>query len=273
MTLPIKKIYVDSRFSTPDSVSNTNFRIQLNRTVSLPKHTVFYIENFVCSHSFYTIETGINDSLYMKINNNFYIIKIQTANYNGTTFAAQLQTQLNAISSIFTVVFNVNQNNLTISCTNPNTFCIYTDADLATKIANTWTGPSYTASSPHSCNDILNSNFTISPQFNSTNPYTSGALEMLAFRNLYLTSPNLSSYSTMGARGEMNIIKKIPVSSDFGYLIIDSFTSTHDWLDGSNLTLNSLEFVLKDVKGNVIPLHGSHVSFSIVFSKLHLEDN
>jgi 6-phosphofructokinase len=77
----------------------------------------------------------------------------------------------------------------------------------------------------------------------------------------------------MGARGEMNIIKKIPVSSDFGYLIIDSFTSTHDWLDASSLTLNSLEFVLKDVKGNVIPLHGSHVSFSIVFSKLHLEDN
>ena len=122
MTLPIKKIYVDSRFSTPDSVSNTNFRIQLNRTVSLPKHTVFYIENFECSHCFCTIETGINDSLYMKINNNFYIITIQTANYNGTTFAAQSQTQLNAISSIFTVVFNVNQNNLTISCTNPNTF-------------------------------------------------------------------------------------------------------------------------------------------------------
>ena len=95
---------------------------------------------------------------------------------------------------------------------------------------------------------------------------------MLAFRNLYLTSPNLSSFTTMGARGEANIIKKIPVSSDFGYLIIDSYTSNHDWLDCSNLTLNNLEFVLKDVKGNVIPLHGSHVSFSIVFSKTELEN-
>ena len=95
---------------------------------------------------------------------------------------------------------------------------------------------------------------------------------MLAFRNLYLTSPNLSSFTTMGARGEANIIKKIPVSSDFGYLIIDSYTSNHDWLDCSNLTLNNLEFVLKDVKGNVIPLHGSHVSFSIVFSKSELEN-
>jgi len=75
----------------------------------------------------------------------------------------------------------------------------------------------------------------------------------------------------MGARGEANIIKKIPITSDFGYLINDSFTSNHDWLDCAGLTLNSLEFVLKDVKGNDIPLHGSHVSFSIVFSKLQLE--
>ena len=140
MTLPIKKIYVDSRFSTPDSVSKTNFRIQLNRTASLPKHTVFYIENFVCSHSFYTIETGINDSLYLTINGSCYIVKIHSANYNGTTFAAQLQTQLNLLSGGFTVVFNVNQNNLTISCLNPNVFYTYTDTDLATKVNNTWTG-------------------------------------------------------------------------------------------------------------------------------------
>ena len=272
MSIPIKKLYVDSRFSTPDSESNSNFRVQLNRTLELPKNCVFYIEDFVCSHSFYTVETGINDSLYIKINNSCYIVKIHSANYNGITFAAQLQTQLNAISSIFTVVFNVNQNNLTISCLSPNTFYIYTDNDLATKVNNSWSGPSYTSASPFSSNDILNSTFTNSPQFDSTNPYTSGALEMLAFRNLYLTSPNLSSFSTMGARGENNIIKKIPVSSDFGFLIIDSFTSTHDWLNCSGLSLNSIEFVLKDVKGNVIPLHGSHVSFSVVFSKLSLED-
>jgi len=275
--LPIKKIYIDSRFSTPDSINNSNFKIQLNRTISLPKNTVFYIENFVCSHSFYTIETGINDSLYIKINNNCYIIKIQSANYNGITFAAQLQTQLNLATSsispnIFSVNFTMNQNNLTISCTSSNTFYIYTDHDLATKINNTWTGSSYTTTTPFSCNDILNSPFSNSPQFNSASPYTSGALEMLAFRNIYLTSPNLSSFTTMGARGESNIIKKIPISSDFGYLIIDSFTSTHDWLDCSGLTLNNLEFVLRDVKGNIIPLHGSHVSFSIVFSKLQLED-
>ena len=75
----------------------------------------------------------------------------------------------------------------------------------------------------------------------------------------------------MGARGESNIIKKVPVTSDFGFLIIDTFTSPRDFLDCSKLTLNTVEFVLRDVKGNVIPLHGGHVSFSIVFNVQNLD--
>ena len=80
---------------------------------------------------------------------------MQSANYNGITFAAQSQTPLNLLSGGFTVVFNVNQNNLTMSCWNPNTFYIYTDKNLATKVNNTWNGPSYTSASPFSCNDIF----------------------------------------------------------------------------------------------------------------------
>jgi len=100
MTIIFKKLYVDSRFSTPDSISNSNFRIQLNTTLELPNNCVFYIENFVCSHAFYSVETGINDSLYIRINGNCYIVKIQSSNYNGNTFAAQLQTQLNLFQEV-----------------------------------------------------------------------------------------------------------------------------------------------------------------------------
>ena len=198
----------------------------------------FYVENFVSCHSFLTIEAGLNDCLCMKINDKFQIMKRTTNSYNGITFAAQLQSQLNTIVNAFTVVFNVSQNSLTISCLSPNTFSIYTDTDLSTKVNNAWTGSSYASSSPPSCNDILNSMYSNSPQFTSTSSYTSGSLQMLAFRNIYLTSPNLSTFTTLGARGEANIIKKTPITSDLGFLIIDSFTSNHDWLDCSGLTLN-----------------------------------
>ena len=48
MTLPIKKIYINSNFKTPDSQSDSNFKFQLTRSINLPKNTIFYIET--CSH-------------------------------------------------------------------------------------------------------------------------------------------------------------------------------------------------------------------------------
>ena len=45
--------------------------------------------------------------------------------------------------------------------------------------------------------------------------------------------PNLGHFSSIGVRGESSIIKKIPVSSGFGYLIIDSVVAPHDKMDES----------------------------------------
>jgi hypothetical protein len=102
-------------------------------------------------------------------------------------------------------------------------------------------------------------------------PFVGGMMNMDVFRNIYLSSPNLGTFTTLGSRGESNILKKIPVTSSYGYLIVDPNTSNHDFLDCSDQTLNTIEFNLKDVTGNFIPLHGSNISFSIVFAS-HSED-
>ena len=268
--LPIKKIYIDSRFKTYDSKSNSDFKIQLPQSVSLPKDTIFYIENFVCAHAFYSVEKDLNDSFYIRVNTTDYIIKMPPNNYTGITFASTLQTLLNsATNKTFTITFNINQNNITISIADSTTFKIYTENDLNLSSSVAWNGPSYNKQSPNSTNDIFNNNLTFnSPPFNSSNPYTSGSLQLLAFRNIYLHSNNLSSYNTLGSRGESTIIKKIPVASDFGFLIIDSYTSNHDYLELGGSSLCNVDFQLKDIHGNLIPLHGSHVSFSIVFSNM-----
>ena len=226
MTLPTKKIYIDTRFKTKTSNSNSDFTIQLPKTVQLPKNTVFYIENFVCSNAFYAVETGINDKFYCRIYNTYYIITITPSNYNGITFASELQTKLNAASvHFFTVVFNINRNNITITPESGIAFYAFTENDLSSYCNNSWTGPNYNSQASNSTNDILNNNLDeTSQQYANAKPYTSGSLELLCFRNIYITSGNLSSFTSIGARGESNIIKKIPVSSSFGYLIIDSFT-------------------------------------------------
>jgi len=262
MTLPIKKIYINSNFKTPDSQSDSNFKFQLTRSINLPKNTIFYIENFTCSHAWYSVETGLNDKLCVYINGGTYITPIPPGNYTGPTFATAVQTVLNSmVPNIFTVSINTQQNNLNISVVGSNTFKIYTDIETETLFNTTQT-----------INKILQNEDGTSKTYNSSSPYTSGFLELLSIRNIYIHSPNLSSYTTYGGKGESNIIKKIPVSSDFGYLIIDNYTSTHDWLDCSNLTLSCMEFILRDSYGNIVPLHGSNVSFSIVFSKQNLED-
>ena len=64
--LPVRKIYVDTKYKTLDSFSNSHFKIQLPETILLPeKKTLFYIDDICIPHSFYTIETNINDKFYV----------------------------------------------------------------------------------------------------------------------------------------------------------------------------------------------------------------
>ena len=98
------------------------------------------------------------------------------------------------------------------------------------------------------------------------NPYKSGFLNFQGVNNIYLSSPNLGSVSTIGPRGEQTMIKKIPVSSEFGYMIIDRSASQHDYLECGKTTLRTLEFNLKDSKGRFVPLHNANMYFSLVFS-------
>ena len=84
-----------------------------------------------------------------------------------------------------------------------------------------------------------------------------------------MSSSTLSSYNTIGAKGENNIIKKIPTSADFGYQIIDQMVSDHDYLSVERMTLNTIDFQIRDTKGNLIPFHGSPCSFTIKFSIKH----
>ena len=63
--------------------------------------------------------------------------------------------------------------------------------------------------------------------------YESGFIDLLNVHNVYLHCPNLGHFSSIGVRGENIIIKQTPVSSSFGYLMIDSVVAPHDKIDVS----------------------------------------
>ena len=72
---------------------------------------------------------------------------------------------------------------------------------------------------------------------------------------------------TIGVRGD-NPIKKVPVSSSFGYLILDSVVAPHDIIDVSRQSIKSMNFTFNNVHGNVINLHGAHISLSLIFQTI-----
>ena len=110
-------------------------------------------------------------------------------------------------------------------------------------------------------NDIITNKI-----INSGTSFVSGMLNLNGFRAVYISSSTLSNYNTLGPKGENNIFKKIPVNADFGYICVDQHVSDHDFLPVERMTLNTVDFQVRDVKGNLVPFHGSPISFTIVFS-------
>ena len=268
-SLPVKKIYVDSRYRTIDSASDSDFKVQLGRNIFLPDDCTMHIEHVVIPHAWYTIEQGINDGMYLKVTQGSTttctILTIPSTNYTGASLATVVQTALSsAYPGLFVVTYDTAKNNLTIAITSNSSFKILTDHELSTYSSNTWTGLNYDSSFPNSCNDIITNRTAKVNTFVS--PFVSGGLNLQGFRNIYLSSSNLSSFNTLGAQGENTIVKKISTTSDFGYLIIGGAVSDHDYLDCSRMTLNTIDFQIRDVKGNFIPFHDNPVSFTIVFS-------
>ena len=274
--LPVKKIYVDTKYRTANSVSSSNFKYELPYSVTLPEHTAFYLTDFACPHSWYTIESGVNDKLYLTLHGDgnpalaleCYIVTITSGNYDGASLAVEIETRIQLVigQTWITTSFNVVLQQLTIYMSlTDTTFKILTRNDIKTQLNGTWNGTSYNVNDPNDICDILSQTETNSSMYSSTSPFVSGYLDLQPIKNIYISSPNLGSYTTIGPTGQQTIIKKVPVSADFGYVIFDELMPTNDYLDCSRQSLKTIEFLFRDVNNNTINLHGANLSFSIVF--------
>lgn len=281
--LPLKKIYIDSRHSTGDSKNSSNFKIELATSYKMPPDTVFFITDVCIPHSWKTVETGINDRLYFSITINFigiprksfYIATIASGLYDGAGFTTALNSAMQAVcQNNLSATYNASDNSLTITLSGQDNidFHLYSDNEILAAnsiINNNWNGGSYNGGPPGSCNDHIQ-NFPYKQAASDVyTTYKCDFLNLQTVNNVYLTSPNLGSFDTISPFSN-NVIKKIPVNANYGYMIYDQGITTNDFLDCSNLTLKTLEFHLRDGKGNYINLHGAHVTFSIVFNKYNI---
>ena len=55
MSLPIKKVYVNSRYKTKDSISDSNFKFELPYVLTMPSNAFVYITAVCIRNLFKTI--------------------------------------------------------------------------------------------------------------------------------------------------------------------------------------------------------------------------
>ena len=278
-----RKIYIDTKYKTKDSVSNSDFKIELPETVLLPEKCKAYLDEICIPHSFYTIEAGINDKFYLHTSTtaanpplDYWIITIPSQTYTGADLATQLSSQMlttlggGNYGGTLAASYGSSTQSITIGANvSTITFKVLTENDIATKLNGAWTGTAYDENDPADLNgEILKLTEGNSPLYNYTNSFTSNFVNLNSIRNLYITSSNLGNYNSIGANSERTIIKKVPVDSDFNYMIHNNQITGLDYIDVSKQTLKTINFKIVTVDGKTVPLHGAHVSFSIIFDLL-----
>ena len=266
---PVRKIYIDSRYRTNDSASSSDFRYQLNKNTFMPVGSEFCIDEINVPYAWNTIEVNSNDNVYIALRPTdeapltYQDIVIAPKRYNGPELAAELTIKMNLMGSNgWLMEYNQSYNKLTISSSQLAFFSVLSDAELAKLPASAF--PAMNPYNFKSCNDILQ----IFPNVASGRtgvPITTGFLNLLNYQDIYITSATLGNFDTMGVRGENNVIRKVCVDAGWGFSIVDKNTHDEDWISCSKLALSTLDFQLKDVRGNVVPLHGAHFSFTIRF--------
>ena len=107
--------------------------------------------------------------------------------------------------------------------------------------------------------------FFTSMETQQSQNYKTGIINLMRYRNLYITCPSLSNYTTLAPTGNSNVIKKVPVTAGYGDIIYCNLLAIHDYIDVSRLLTKTLEFKICDSFGKVINLRGVPVSCSLIF--------
>ena len=209
----IKKVYVDSRYKTNGSASNSDFKFESKEPLDLPGYTVCYIDDISIPHTWYTIE-DYNNQLYTEATNpdltlSASILTGPSGNYTASTLAAMLNDLLQTCcpNDNFPCVYHVSVGTITIPST--INFRAMTDDFVKTlQGISSWYGnnneeighPGY--NNLRSINEVLR----YSTMALSNTSFETGFIDLLNVHNSYTHSSNLGHCGSIGVRGENTII-------------------------------------------------------------------
>jgi hypothetical protein len=270
---------IDSRYKTADSVSNADFYVQLPWNCTVPAGSQLFIDGIVLSHSWNTIISGQNDTLYMKEvvsgTTEWRKLILTAGDYNGATLATHLKALLNTgttmAASSWNVVFAFGH--LTISNSTPQAngvATIFSRAEVeATSFgASVWgggAGAAYGGFPVHDCNELIG-NMATQNDIYLNSPLVCSYIDLMIHKQLFLHAPGLGESSMMTLQGNTDCIRRIILGqSQTGDVITDVLqTAISSVTFGTDTTLQRIHFQIKGYDGRVIPMQFHQVSFEMI---------
>ena len=271
--LKFRKIHIDSRFKS--SGTHSQFEYNLTEAMDTPENTYCFCDNVCIPHSFNSVDAS-NQYLYLaeRDSNNTYSVRrleIPSQNYSGPALKAALLTALNTnlpsgISPNYLVTHTLSTNVIGIAAPVTSVFHILTDDEIemydnALYVIN--------KNDPRSMNGVLGNReggtATRAQDYTYTAAYFSKFLDLLNHHNIYVHS-SLASFSTLGPKGQSDIICKVPVSSNYGTTIHHNVSSAQDFCDVGKRSISAISFSIRDAYGHPIDLQGASWSLSLTFA-------
>ena len=277
--LPVRKLYIDSKFRTADSKSTSSFSIDLKESLTMPDNALFFVDDVVIPHSWYLINSN-NRKLYLRIfgaagqtADRLYVVELDEGNYDGEGLANHVAKKIrfgltpniyDEYTLLATANYDPGLNIITLWIVSDGnyfgaspTWKILSDAEI-----NTYYGETITSRT--SANKVLGITDLTTPLYTNTTPLLTKQVNFQPTSYVTIRSPNLVTFMTLDSNGGRTIIKKVPVTSERGQNIIDN-SHSNDPVDCSRMTLRNLEFFITDESGNELDLGGQNISFTIIF--------
>ena len=226
---------------------------------------------------------------------------LSAGSYTASSLATEIQTQINAVSvflSSYTCSYETSTNTILISLSftsNFPSFANYHGFTILTKkkLSNSAVQQRISAAQPNfNFNTLHDASGLLSLDAKSTGTYDDIATLLAAFDNpsvngsfptvlrsghidvrarhvLYLCSDALAGMRTIGPNGLRNVICRIPVTqTTFGGMLFKEH-SAHplDYIPVGHRTLTQLDIQVRDSFGEIVPMHGGHVSCELLFAE------
>ena len=270
---------MDSRFRTKESVSNSDFVISLPYAVTVPTGSVMYADSICLSHAWPTVQTGINDHLYVQehvtgqAQDSLRTIHLDAGTYNAEELKDHLVLKLNETGTGGKVVngtyaATLQHGKLTLSndvllangkvyiyskseaniATLKNLFPYYPGADCC-ELIGLWDTPV-----------LADGTGWIFDGQSLTAQY----MDLQHHKQLFLCS-DIGESSMMLMNGDTSCIRRILLAGMQGDVVTDVLSTGLSSVSfGSDTTFQTMMFQLKGHDGKIVNLANHQLSFELI---------